>query len=367
MQFSPTRLNVARKRRQLTISRLSELSGISRQMISAYSNGAKDPTAGTIEALAKHLQVSPEFLTSTELDEIPEGAASFRARTKLAAGQRDGALSAGSITLLIAEWIDKRFNLPQPNVPTLPKLRPEEAAEVVRARWGLGSRPIDNVLHLLEAQGVRVFSLAEDFLDVDAFSIRWKGTPYVWLNTRKSGERGRFDAAHELGHLVMHSDERYPSGPKEEEEANLFAGAFLMPRSSLVSARLGHANAMTILAAKKRWKVSAMALAHRLHDVHLTTDWEYRQACVQLSRMGYRRGEPDGITRESSQLLHKVLRAVHEDYGSTSTLARDLKISPAELDQHVFGLAPVALPGGPYQSEPVRPVLQLLHGDRDAI
>lgn len=361
MTFSPTRLSVARKRRRLTISRLAELSGISRQSITSYANG-KEPTAANLRALAAAMSVPVGFLTDVDIEEIPDDSASFRARTKLTVSQRDGALSAGAVALLLSGWIDSRFHLPNPDVPTLPKLRPEEAADVVRARWGLGSRPIDNIVHLLEAHGVCVFSLAEDFLDVDAFSVYWHSLPYVWLNTRKSGERGRFDAAHELGHLVLHSEDRRPSGPQEEEEANLFAAAFLMPRSSVVAARLGHANAQRILASKGYWKVSAMALTHRLHELRLTTDWEYRQACVQLSRLGYRSSEPKGIPRESSQVLSKVLQAVREDFGSTAKLARDLNINADELNEHVFGLAPVGLDGGALRSEPIRPELQLFDG-----
>lgn len=362
MTFSPTRLSVARKRRRLTISRLAEMSGVSRQSLSVYSNGTKEPSLATLRTLANVLSVPVDFLTDADIEEIPEGAASFRARSKLTVAQRDGALSAGSVTLLLSNWIDDRFRLPDPDIPTLPKLRPEEAAEVVRARWGLGNKPIDNMIHLLEAHGVRVFSLAEAFLDVDAFSIYWHSMPYVWLNTRKSGERGRFDAAHELGHLVLHSEDRKPSGPMEEDEANLFAAEFLMPRSSVVAARLGHANAQRILAAKARWKVSAMALTHRLHELHLTTDWEYRQACVQLSRLGYRSSEPGGIVRESSQVLQKVLQAVREEYGSIAKLALDLSINPDELSEHVFGLAAVGIIGGSFCSEPVRPKLQLFDG-----
>jgi Zn-dependent peptidase ImmA (M78 family)/DNA-binding XRE family transcriptional regulator len=362
MPFSPTRLGVARKRRRLTISRLAELSGISRQMISAYTHGTREPSSETLEMLADVLDVPVEFFTATDIDEIPEGAVSFRARTKLTATQRDGALSAGAIALLLARWIEDRFHLPDPDVPTLPKLRPEAAAEVVRARWGLGIRPVDNMLHLLEARGVRVFSLAEDFLDVDAFSAYWHGVPYIWLNTRKSGERGRFDAAHELGHLVLHSEDRSPSGPKEEEEANLFASNFLMPRRAVVAARLGHANADVILSAKRRWKVSAMALTHRLFEINLTTGWEYRQACVQLSRMGYRSKEPGGIPRESSQLLNKVFQAVRQDIGSMRKLAADLNLKPEELNEHVFGLAALAVDGGSFRSEPARPALHLVDG-----
>lgn len=345
----------------MTVSRLSELSGISRQTLTGYANGA-DPSPENLWALAVALEVEEEFLVAPEVEEIPAGAASFRARTKMSASQRDGALSAGAIALLLARWVDDRFTLPDPDIPTLPKLRPEEAAEVVRARWGLGSKPIDNVVHLLEAHGVRVFSLAEDFLDVDAFSIWWKSTPYIWLNTRKSGERGRFDAAHELGHLVLHGELDRPCGPIEEDEANLFAAAFLMPRSSVVAAGLGHSNAQRILASKGRWKVSAMALTHRLHELHLTSDWEYRQACVQLSRLGYRSKEPDGIPRESSQVLRKVLQAVREDFGSIAKMARDVNLGLEELNEHVFGLAPIGVGGGARSSQPVRPELRLYHG-----
>jgi hypothetical protein len=47
--------------------------------------------------------------------------------------------------------------------------------------------------------------------------------------------RGRFDAAHELGHLVMHGHERPLPGPEAEREANQFASAFLMPRADVVA------------------------------------------------------------------------------------------------------------------------------------
>ena len=40
----------------------------------------------------------------------------------------------------------------------------------IRAEWGLSERPISNMIHRLEYQGVRVFSLAEDTADMDAFS-----------------------------------------------------------------------------------------------------------------------------------------------------------------------------------------------------
>lgn len=61
------------------------------------------------------------------------------------------------------------------------------------------------MIHLLEAHGVRVLSLTQECREVDAFSL-WLQQPFVFLNTQKSGEHSRFDAAHELGHLPLSGD-----------------------------------------------------------------------------------------------------------------------------------------------------------------
>ncbi|MFD5336500.1 MULTISPECIES: ImmA/IrrE family metallo-endopeptidase [Streptomyces] len=64
-----------------------------------------------------------------------------------------------------------------------------------------------------------------DCPEVDAFSF-WDGEiPFVLLSTEKTAERGRFDAAHELGHLVLHGEEQMPHGPQAEAEAHRFAAA----------------------------------------------------------------------------------------------------------------------------------------------
>jgi Zn-dependent peptidase ImmA (M78 family) len=84
---------------------------------------------------------------------------------------------------------------------------------MVRARWGLGQATIPNMIHLLEAHGVRVFSLASECAAVGTFSTHRGGCPLVLLNVGKSGERIRFDSAHELGHLVLHSEHRSRTAP----------------------------------------------------------------------------------------------------------------------------------------------------------
>lgn len=360
--LTPSRLVLARKRRRMTLAKLSKESGVSVRSLTAYENDHKPPSQETLELLADALDVPVSFFEAPEVEEIEIDALSFRALSKMTALDRDAARSAGRIAIEVNRWMEERFTLPKPDVPTLPHLPPEQAAERVRRLWGLGETPVPNMIHLLEAHGIRVFSLAADCASVDAFSVQWKRTkPFIFLNLEKSGERGRFDAAHELGHLVMHAEHRIPHGTEAENEAQQFASAFLMPKAGLLAQRLHNADARRILSAKKKWKVAAVALAYRLHDLGLLTDWGYRSTVKQLSQMGYRRGEPGGIARETSQLLSKVFSALRDERVRLSAMASDLDISVEELNRHVFGLVPLVLEG---DKEPgavhARPELRLV-------
>jgi Zn-dependent peptidase ImmA (M78 family)/transcriptional regulator with XRE-family HTH domain len=361
--LTPSRLVLARQRRGLSRVALAHATGISERSLQSYENGTQQPLPDSIKGLAATLDFPPEFFFRTDIEEIPTEAISFRALSKVTASQRNAARSAGRIALLLSDWINDRFNLPAPDVPHLPNLQPEAAAEVVRVRWGLGQTPIGNLIHLLEAHGVRVFSLVGECQAVDAFSFAWNGTPVVVLNTSKTGERGRFDAAHELGHLVLHSEHRTPHGLEAEQEANAFAAAFLMPRSAVLGQNLHNATLDRILTAKKHWRVAAMAMTHRLRELELLTEWSARNIYVALSRMGYRSTEPRGIPRETSQLLAKVVRTVRSEGTTPAHIAADLAITTQELNTHIFGLIPTAVEGGAATTTRRTPPLRLVSHD----
>lgn len=344
--LTPSRLVLARKRLRMTLTDLEKRSGISRRSITAYENGHTAPTSQTISELARALNVAEHFLTGAEVSEMRTDNLSFRAMSKLPASQRDAA-AAARIAMLIDEYLVERYKLPVVNLPSLPHLGPEEVAERVRADWKLGDGPIPNMVHLLEANGIRVFSLAADCRMVDAFCTlnEQTGTPFVFLNMVKSGERGRFDAAHELGHLVLHAAHRVPHGPGAEQEAQAFASAFLMPRRTLLAQRPFSPSLNGVLAAKKQWRVSAVALTYRLHELDMMNDWQYRTIIKGLAQMGYRRSEPKGITRETSLLLGKVLKLQIARRQSMRSMAIEIGISIDELNNHLFGLVPVAVDG----------------------
>jgi Zn-dependent peptidase ImmA (M78 family)/DNA-binding XRE family transcriptional regulator len=360
--FTPERLVLARKRRRMTQAALAAAAGISAQSINAFEKHRKAPAADTLATLATVLRFPVAFFQAPPAPEMQLDAVSFRAPSKMSALERDAALSSGEVAATLNAWLEERFRLPGANVPTYPHLDPEQAAEQVRAAWGLGEAPIPNVVHLLEANGVRVFSLAPDCLDADAFSTTQSGTPLVFLNTRKSGERGRFDAAHELGHLILHSEYRIPGGREGEPEANRFASAFLMPKAGVLAQRLHDASVERILSAKRRWGVSAVALAYRLRDLGLLSEWRHTQTVKQLAKMGYRSGEPGSLlARESSQLLAKVFDALRQKGLTPADVAAQMGIYPEDLNDYVFGLVPVGVQGGGQRSTSARPELRLIH------
>lgn len=358
--LNPSRLAAARKRQGLTLTALSTETGISRVSLSSYENGHQEPGPQTVELLAEKLHVTPMFLSAGDLDEIPVDAVSFRALSKMTARTRDRGLSSGRMAILIDEWIDARFNRPTDGIPTLTNRAPELAAQELRARWGLGEQPIGNLIHLLEAHGVRVYSLTDDNKDLDAYCLIWHDQPFIFLSQAKSAERTRFNAAHELGHLVMHSEEQSPHGPQAEQQANQFAAAFLMPRAGVLAQGLSNASLSRILTAKTRWNVAAMAMAHRANELGLMTEWAYRSLCVDLSRRGYRRSEPRGIPHESSQLLTKVLHQLRTEQHGVATIANDLGLGVDEVNGYLFGLAPIALDGGRHGSGTRQGVLRLV-------
>lgn len=367
--FNNTRFALARKRRGLTKRALAKEVGVTDRSITAYESGQTVPEGQTIEKIANVLRFPINFFFADDVEELPVEVASFRALTKMTAAQRDIALSAGSIALLLNQWIENRFDLPAPDFPedyrissagklvdnrqqsseddSYPEIGqendPEAAAEMLRRYWDLGELPIKNLIALLESKGVRVFSLSVDAREVDAFSMWYADIPFVFLNTKKTAERCRFDAAHELGHLVMHRHGA-PQGQEAEKEANAFASAFLMPRRSVLANAPRSATLKSLISHKKYWNVSAAALNYRLHSLKLTTDWTYRTLCIDLAKLGRDR-EPEPSPFETSQVLKKVFASLREDGVLKADVARELLVLPEELDELTFGLMLNALDG----------------------
>ncbi len=354
--FTPSRLTVARMRRGLSKFELAAAVTVHPKMVTKYEAGEHVPSQETLSAISRALRFPEEFFSAPTIPVIGEDSGSFRSMARIASGHRDAVLAAASIAIYdVNRYIEAKFKLPQPSLPDYGGQDPETAAAELRAEWGFGSRSIRSVIHELEAHGVRVYSLSEECAQtVDAFSLWAEGRPFVFLNPRKSGERGRFDAAHELGHLLLHQHGA-PRGRQAEQEANRFASALLMPHEGVVAATPRLPSIGAIVALKKSWNVSVGALVHRLADLKLISEWQYKSLCIEIARRGWRVSEPDSIPRETSQVFRKVFAAVRSTGpAARARFAADLCLSLDDLDSFVYGLVPVAIDGGggPHHSQP---------------
>ena len=354
--FNRTRLSVARKRKGLSKLAFAKKVGVTRKSVEAWEAGVMKPVEDAIAQIVRVTGFPREFFMGDDLDEPSIESGSFRSMKTMTAAQRDMAQSQATLGLFFNSWLDKRFDLPPADIPDLGREPdPETAAEVVRRQWGLGVLAVRNMVQLLESKGVRVYSLAVDARQVDAYSM-WKGnTPFVFLNTNKTAEHSRYDAAHELGHLVLHRHGS-PQGIEAEKQANQFASAFLMPRGSVHPVAPRFPTFDILVRLKRRWGVSVAALAYRLHDLRLVSDWHFRALYMQIAKYGKAR-EPNPIPRESSVVLKALLASLYDDGYNRARIAGELTLPTAELEYLLSGLTITAIQGGGQKTPPKKPEL----------
>mgnify|MGYP003624274005 CR=1 FL=1 len=336
--INPSRLKLARTRRQLTIKALAEAVGLTPRMVSEYEKDrcTVQPPEKTIESFARALNYPAEFLfLEDNIDEVDASSVSFRSLKSMKASQQHSAIGAGCLGVMLNNYFENKFNLFDSDLPDFSGYEPELAASIIRTEWKLGTKSISNVIAILESHGVRVFTLDEQTLSVDAFSFWKDGVPYIFLNNKKSGERSRFDAAHELGHLLLHKNE-VPQGKDIEKEADSFASFFLMPKSTLLVYSGRFISIGDIIRLKQNWKVSAMALIFHMKTVGVISEWQYRSLIIEASKLGLRTREIEGIPREQSKLIPQLITSLKNRGFGIHHIAKELNLPLDEITNLLF-------------------------------
>src|ERR1700722_15291970 len=126
LEFNPSRLTLARKRRGMTKTKLASKIGVELRSMSAYENGEFRPEDENVDRLARTLAFPRSFFFGGDLDEPTPDVASFRALKRMTAAQRDTALGSGAMALLLNSWVEKRFDLPRASLPDLSRERNPE-------------------------------------------------------------------------------------------------------------------------------------------------------------------------------------------------------------------------------------------------
>ena len=309
-------LRLARLFHGLTLEDVAAHIDKTRQYVHKIETEQIVPSETTLNAIAQLTQVDPVFFVRQSTAPINEDQCHFRKQFTTRSAVKQVALAKGEMFRRLVVELEEQVELPSTSIPQIEAtslIEIEQAAEACRRHWGLGLGPIQSMTRVAERAGVLVTSFKGVSREVDAYSIS-AARPVIVVNSDDvSACRLRFDIAHELGHLVLHLG-IVTGDRKTEGEANRFAGAFLLPRSSFVKEfpklRGMHLNWQGLSEMKLRWKVSKAALLYRAKQLSLISEDQYKTGVIRLNRGGEARveKEDDLIPKEVPELFTQAVK-----------------------------------------------------------
>lgn len=217
----------------------------------------------------------------------------------------------------------------------------ERAADNLRNYWNIGEGPINNVIRLLEEQNIKVIST--DMTDIDGalVTIRQSGMEddlAIVVDNSVWGERQRFTICHELGHMILscanHDD--------IEKAAHRFAGAFLMPESTLrksIDDAVGAIDIQRLQTIKRMFGASMQAITYRCYDLGIISKSVFEEMFNEFERQGWRKPpymEPHTIpAEEPTRFRRMVCKAFTKNMITQSKAAELLGIYVSELNDYL--------------------------------
>jgi Zn-dependent peptidase ImmA (M78 family)/transcriptional regulator with XRE-family HTH domain len=191
---------------------------------------------------------------------------------------------------------------------------------------------VGNGIRAAERLGCIVLPMREELGRHWGLSVRADGTPVICVSRPSldpsrhvPGDRQRFTVAHEIGHLVLHSALAPPRTAEDsariEKQANLFAGAFLVPGDAMLDelASLGGRVTLTNLAKiKEKWGVAIKALVTRFRQLDVIDADAARSLYKQISARGWNRAEPVPVGNERAIWLARSIARL-EPHGKSGT------------------------------------------------
>lgn len=351
--FQGERLAQARRARGLTGVSLAEIVSAKAASISNYEQGSTKPPSEMVDKLANALNV-PNTFFMRPVAKFSEPRFFYRSLHSATKHSRSRAESRFEWLREIAHYFEDFFDLPSVNLPTFDFELPlsyynitddmiEKAAIQCRQYWNAGAGPIPNVVRLLEKNGFIVSRIALDATTLDAFSeFDSTGRPFVILGSDKgSCARSRFDAAHELGHCILHRrvERRSVSNIKEqsllEHQAHRFASAFLLPAKEFTNEVVAP-TLDSFAALKERWRVAVAAMIMRSCDLGLLPEHQSEKLWVNLGRRGWKKREPldDVLEPEQPKLMRQCVDMMLESQFRTRIqIAEDLCLSQNDIEE----------------------------------
>lgn len=353
--FIGARLKEAREARGINAISLAEMLGITRSAVSLYENDNTSPQPEMMQKIAEVLNIPISYFIKPIEEKPIENVIFYRS---MSSATKTARIRAERwfywLHDFIIPYVMRFVTLPEVAIPKLKmndihKITSEDIEDIatdIRNKWELASGPISNMTLLLENHGVILsrIELCSDTLD--AFSV-WSSSdekPYIILGSDKcSSVRSRLDAAHEFGHLVLHSglNRKQINNSNDfklvEEQAFRFASAFLLPSKSF-SSDLYSLSLDTFRILKSKWLVSIGMMIKRASDLNIISEEQSRRMWINYNRRGWRKEEPldNTIKIEKPILLSKAFNLINsERVQITEQMLVEIGLSPTDIEKIV--------------------------------
>lgn len=341
-QVLGSNIRLARLFHGLSLTDLGERLGKSKQYLSRVETGL-EPVSNILEnALIEGLDILPDFLRHIDPMPLTEEQCHFRKQLTTKVVLRQYARARGEMLKRLVLVMDGYLDLPKYNIVEIDPISDdaiERGAEKCRIQWGLGWGPIGNITRVAENAGAVVMHVNGMASEVDAISFATKRPVIALNNSGRSSCRARFGIAHELGHFALHVG--VLTGDRlTESQANRFASAFLMPRSSFlpechVALRKSRLNWDGLRELKLRWGVSKAAILYRGRQLGVFSDEQVRSGYISLNRRGeaLEEHEDKGMAIETPELVSEGLRVLTEQLNiPVAAVARQMHVQQRLLD-----------------------------------
>jgi Zn-dependent peptidase ImmA (M78 family)/transcriptional regulator with XRE-family HTH domain len=340
----PARIKEAREARGFTLEGFADDLGVTKSAVAQYESGQISPSGEVMGAIVTLTEQPPAFFT-TPSGIHESGTPFWRSLKRMEAHNRRRILRRLAWAREIVSYLDKFIDFPSPNIPTFDfdhetaeVCQIEEIADSLRDAWGLGRGPIEDLVGILEINGVTIIEEVVSCSDMDAVSCWIDGRPMILLAEEdRLGPRKNFNLAHELGHLVLHSLVELDAKnlDRVEKQANRFASAFLMPQESFGAEVIG-TSLNYLISLKLRWNVAVAAIGYRAKDLGILNKHQYGYLLRQMNSRGIRKKEPydDEISTSRPALInHAVKMLIEHGVQTKEQIASSLVTNPKDIEE----------------------------------
>jgi len=358
LQLLADNMRRLRTARRLSQRALADAAGLSLPTVKNIEGAKKEPRMASVEAVARAMSVPVgELFAPVRQLQIVR----FRSRKRMQ--NRENILAEVARRLDELEYLEGILDSRIPfhlggGRKQYSSSRTAASAELCRRKLGLGADPILDIGSVLENAGVKLLPIASASEGFFGLAVGEEdGGPAVVVNVyeRITPERRIFTTAHELGHILLHQQAfdagKTDENKQEEEEADNFAGHFLMPNESFE--RYWHEAAglnlvKRVFKVKGIFRVSYKTVLHRLVEKKIAdeTIWQRftyayekefdRKLPYKEEPEGLDGAEPFGLKQLVSfedRARRLVRKAVEAELITVARGAEMLRISIEEMQQ----------------------------------